>query len=270
MPSMPGSALPSVDLRPALRTIQGQPSQDREPIGMLARGLDGDLAGAADPSRAGGSPRRRRRRRPSPRGARPSRRTTSGGGAEGACRCPRCGPARRRSAWRGLLGAARMHAWRRRSHRPILAPGSWHARRARALTSRGLRAHDGARRADPRRREAAMPIDATIHIVTYVEVAAGLRGPGRGPRPPLARRDARPGRQRRRRGAPAPRARRPLRDRVGVGEPSRRPSRTRAPPRDVGSRRFAAPAEPARRARARRLLRAPRLGGSGHRRRSGC
>src|SRR5262245_19523385 len=45
-----GPAPPSVNQRAALRAIEGEVSQDREPIGMLARRFDRQLVGIGVPS----------------------------------------------------------------------------------------------------------------------------------------------------------------------------------------------------------------------------
>ena len=47
----PGPALPAIDQRAALRAIEWEVPQDREPVGMLARGLDRQLVGIGVPSR---------------------------------------------------------------------------------------------------------------------------------------------------------------------------------------------------------------------------
>src|SRR5262245_15593256 len=45
-----GPALPAIDQRAALRAIEGEVPQDREPIGMLARRLDRQLTRIRVPS----------------------------------------------------------------------------------------------------------------------------------------------------------------------------------------------------------------------------
>ena len=48
-PLHPGPALETVDQRPALRLVEREVTEDREPVGMLTRGLDRERVGVGIP-----------------------------------------------------------------------------------------------------------------------------------------------------------------------------------------------------------------------------
>ena len=92
-PSIPGRCFQRVDQRAALGLVEREVAEDRQPVGMLARGLDRQLVGVRVPrGRRGGSPPHRRRPRPSPSGGRPS-------GRRATCR------------WLGLVGLPLLQMW---------------------------------------------------------------------------------------------------------------------------------------------------------------